>query len=53
MTIEELIMKAEKLSNKEYEERTTVTGYFEEEYSRGFCDGMEWLVMMLRKEISK
>ena len=53
MSIEELIMKAEKLSNKEYEKRTDVTGHFEEEYSQGFCDGMEWVIMMLRKELSK
>lgn len=51
--IEKIIVKLNKKSNEEFEKRTDITGHFTDTYNQGFCDGFDWALKTLRKEIDK
>lgn len=51
--LEDLAKSIEKQSFEEFDNRTDVTGHFKAEYNQGFCDGFDWAVEVLKREVGK
>ncbi len=51
--IKNILARLKKKSNEEFEKRTDVTGHFTDVYSQGFCDGFDWALSRLEKEVDR
>lgn len=45
-----LLERLKKEANKEFENRTDITGHFTDFYNQGFCDGFDWALERLKQE---